>query len=484
MIKLAKSEINSLILNYFKQESFIYTAFVFKNESKDDLKNIRHDISLEKILTYGLQYMYGVEHFKDGKVKVCNNTFSLDRLHLCDVVVKKKRKIKDTKEDIFDKTNSSSEENKNYFEDFKMKNKKIDFVEKQTNSLCKKEKNINKLSDCINVNILQDNELLEMQKIEQEKIKKIEYQPVLLEKKSSIEIRLDVKSLAPCKPCNIATIYDEYLYLYDKQSSSLYTFKFGSFIGIKNIIFDKMLFVDDILVMYDSNKIVFYNTFNLKSKSVLNNCLKIFYDGVKFICLNLDGTISYYSRDGIKTGSNIFIFYDIASGCFIENILFIWNNTGKVCMVNTKSQDIHYFSYIGKSVLSHSISEGVLYLCHVNVIGSYDSTKKCECKIFNNEMTGICAIKNNLFAFKDNIISVYKNEEIENVYKVEENIRQILQFNDYILIVFNSSLGFYSQNLEFIYSYSFSDDIEDLSIFNKEICILLVNQSPLLLCLL
>lgn len=167
MIKLTKSEINSLIYNYFKQESFIYTGFVFKNEIKDDFKNIRRDITLEKILTYGLQYMYGVDHYKDGKVNVCSGVYSLDKLHLCDVVVKKKKKRKNIEDDL-----NQNKKNSN-------------LLVEQTNSFCINEKSIKENENSIN------NEKDEMDK---------NLNLCTLGTTDAITLQYTVKSLDPCKP--------------------------------------------------------------------------------------------------------------------------------------------------------------------------------------------------------------------------------------------------------------------------------------------
>lgn len=448
MIKLTKSEINSLIYNYFKQESFIYTGFVFKNEIKDDFKNIRRDITLEKILTYGLQYMYGVDHYKDGKVNVCSGVYSLDKLHLCDVVVKKKKKRKNIEDDL-----NQNKKNSN-------------LLVEQTNSFCINEKSIKENENSIN------NEKDEMDK---------NLNLCTLGTTDAITLQYTVKSLDPCKPCNIVSFKDEYLFLYDNISLTLYIFKFGSFTGIKNLALQKMIYFDDILVMNDGNKLIFYNIFNLKLKSVMHDCKKVLNDGNKFITLNFDGTISFFTRDGVKVNDNIFLLENISSGCICNNFIIIWNEEGKVALTNSKTPNIFYFSHIGKKVLSSSFDTDCLYLLHEDGIGIYNFIDKTEKFIINRKMLGICKTHNFILTFTKNILNVFKDNELINLYDTKKDIYKILLFMDYIILVFQDSIEFYDQNVLLIKSYNCTDNIKDIAINEREICILLETKSPILL---
>ena len=83
MIKLTKPEIDTLILKYLTDHSFKYTAYVFRTECTQNIPNIRSDISLDKLLTMGIKYLYGVEHFRDGKVETCGVLYSIGCEHLC-----------------------------------------------------------------------------------------------------------------------------------------------------------------------------------------------------------------------------------------------------------------------------------------------------------------------------------------------------------------------------------------------------------------
>ncbi|WUR03793.1 WD40 repeat domain-containing protein [Vairimorpha necatrix] len=478
MIKLTKPEINSLINNYLSQESLIYTSFVFKNEIKEDFKNIRKDITLEKILTYGLQYMYGVDHYKDGKINVCKGTYSLDRLHLCDAVVRKKKKKRE-----------ESQEGES-------------LLVEQTNSLCKKSIKGDENSINSEIQVSTEGNHMKDQHDNMDSIidnNTIKYDTKLdsttndnnmsnhvivpLDSLSTVPLSLSVKSLDPCKPCSLVTFKDEYLYLYDNSSFTLYIFKFGSFAGIKNIALEKMLYVDDILVMYDGSKLIFYNTFNLKVKSIMITFLDIFYDGSKFVTLNLDGSISYFTRDGNKSGENIFIFENILSAFINNNMFMIWNDKGKLCILNTKTQSTHFFTSRDKSVLSSSYYKDILYLLYEDTIGIYNINEKTEKYIKNENMTGICKTKEYILTYNKNILTVYKDDIILKVYDTKKDIKEILSVEENIIIIYNKEIWFYDQEIQLEKEYKCEDEIEKISINNKEVCVLLKKSSPILILL-
>lgn len=425
MINLTKPEINSLILNYLTNESFIYTAYVFKNESKDDIKSVRKDVTLDKILSYGVQYMYGVEHYKDGKINICNGIYSLDRLHLCDVVVKKKKR--------------------------KIKKEEIE----------------------INNNQLQSSDITKF----------INNLPT---EKSTKMINLTSSSLSPCKPCDLVDFTDEYLFLY--SSSYLYTFKYGNFTGMKNINLLGMLYKDDILVMYDNNKITFHNTFNLKSRSVLHKCIRILYDGIKFVCLNYYNTVSYYTRDGVKVLDNLFVFGELSDGCIFGSSLFAWSSTGKICLINTKTQEIKFFNGTGKNISGYYTKDSIVYIVYEDgTIGIYTNNEEL---IIKNEDTDLIfkykIIRTNIFIIKysDKLITVYENDnnwKISKTFKTDENILNIYNFKELLLVVFRKKICIYDGNLYLIEEFQVDDNIKDVAVNGNEICVLLDNGSPLLI---
>ncbi|KAK6090162.1 hypothetical protein P3W45_000888 [Vairimorpha bombi] len=498
MIQLTKSEINALILNYLTNESFIYTAYVFKNESKDDIKNIRKDVTLDKILSYGIQYMYGVEHYKDGKINICNGMYSLDRLHLCDVVVKKKRrKIK--KEENEEKEISTKVLKKEEI-DKVAENEEIDKVaeNEEINKVAENEE-INKVAENEEINKVAENEDIHKKDslniiVPSSLISSFPIIPLPTDM-SSKSVALASSSLSPCKPCDIVHFSDEYLFLY--TPSYLYTFKYGTFTGMKNINLSGMLYKDDILVMYDTTKITYHNTFNLKSRSVLHKCIRILYDGTKFVCINYDNTVSYYTKDGIKVLDNLFVFSDVSDGCILGIIsdgciLCVWSNTGKVSMINTKTQGMKFYNGRNKGICGYCVRDSVLYLVYEDgIIGIYDYNEE----IFIESNTGdennrdtvkkydILKLANNIVKYSDKFITIYEKEEvwkISKIYQSVKKIKKILNINDYILIVYTDTLCFYDSSLYLIKEYSVEDNIKEVALNGNEICILLEKESPLL----
>ncbi|EOB12474.1 anti-telomeric silencing protein, partial [Nosema bombycis CQ1] len=137
MIKLTKSNINTLIAKYFEDEGYVYSKFTFTAESKLEIEHIRKNIDLVSLIAMGLQYLYGVEHFIEDHVTPCDVLYTLLDEHKCDTAVKninldlkiidkdetikkgrpkKKRKIKKQDEqrifndELVSKTNDTNEE--------------------------------------------------------------------------------------------------------------------------------------------------------------------------------------------------------------------------------------------------------------------------------------------------------------------------------------------------------------------------------------
>nr|AJA32511.1 anti-telomeric silencing protein [Nosema pernyi] len=88
MIKLTKSNINTLIAKYFEDEGYVYSKFTFTAESKLEIEHIRKNIDLVSLIAMGLQYLYGVEHFIEDHVTPCDVLYTLLDEHKCDTAAK------------------------------------------------------------------------------------------------------------------------------------------------------------------------------------------------------------------------------------------------------------------------------------------------------------------------------------------------------------------------------------------------------------
>lgn len=461
MIKLTKANVNSLISKYFEDEGYVYSKFVFKSETGLEEEPLRKNLDLVSLVAMGLQYLYGVEHYKDGTLQPCEVLYSLVEDHRCETVrVKAGLEVKRRGRK-------------------KIKIERVEVEEKEVKEV--------KKEDEINEEIVNDIKGETVNDIKDE----IVASPFLTLKDSSLSLEFTERSLTECREAELVAWNGDYLAI-KTISNELFAFRFGVFLW-------KLGIVDISAIQWNDLGLV---TGELNGRvSILNpiNCRRKIYEkhsGEVTKILFWDKRIFSCARDGfIYSTDDSFSFKVFPEGIkdalFLpHSLIFCISYTGKMAVVDIKNNS--------ETVLkSHSATINSLALDpETSLVATGD--QEGTISIYNprtNEQTFfsayptsvsfLCWTRGMLVSSSlDNIIKVWKMDEPVAQYLYPGAIRNMKSCRDIVaLISDDQTISLFDHQMALISRYSLvgTPKAFEFSEAGDSLCVLLENNHPLII---